>query len=722
MDPGSIPSEADVPIHSSASVPAAPAMPISRSNPVTAPPSPQRAPSCPESGPDGRDAGRAPSLDVDALVTGLGAVQVADDAPEPAHDDRAAQERTPPTTPLKKSTSSYSVLTRSKSKLLSGTLSSVSTTASSDIGVMDYGENLTEESWKAAAAEATKAAATDVARNVDIEIRSWARRELAVRIGTRALRIKFDSDRRLGTSEGQKVEPLVETVIESNEDTDHTLAYAWLAWGILNVLTDRRPISLLDKLRERCTYRRQIFELVGGEIESRVEVWSSEAVQSAAEKLELTIKDLWDTHKPYEERVLGVLTYCYAHLYEHCFMCCRHLPKLHEADLDRPETILPTTCGATRCAKKASEDLRNVDLGSYLKHDHVLNLLSFVIESVHRTMEHPLGDRLLPFVPKRFEKSIEADAAADKAAASRAADAVVGSDAAPPAAATSGSTSEGPSPTPTIPPIGPMINPLAALIKSQLAGGYGLMSRLRPVANQDSDSEARYDRDALRKDLDRLRALDADGLRALGSDRAPAAEKRPLHMLAWWMLCMTAPRVRPVDIAKVLEDGRAHKLDYSELEREDMDRLVVALELRHPADKERDFAEAAARHGKVQCVHGSDVERFWSILLNGFRVLSDTKIMANAAFFGSGLYMGTSFATSKPYSTRKTKAHLPTGKPGLGKFWAMAVLDVADHSTSSMEDADAALYRPPDAPDVVVARRTEGVLLFRYLLIFKGDE
>ena len=57
-----------------------------------------------------------------------------------------------------------------------------------------------------------------------------------------------------------------------------------------------------------------------------------------------------------------------------------------------------------------------------------------------------------------------------------------------------------------------------------------------------------------------------------------------------------------------------------------------------PSAKERSFQAEKEKHGSHFVWHGSGVENWYSIIRNGLRVLSNTKLMTAGAAYGKGVY------------------------------------------------------------------------------------
>lgn len=69
-----------------------------------------------------------------------------------------------------------------------------------------------------------------------------------------------------------------------------------------------------------------------------------------------------------------------------------------------------------------------------------------------------------------------------------------------------------------------------------------------------------------------------------------------------------------------------------------------------PSAKERSFQKEKEKKGSLFVWHGSSVENWYSIIRNGLRVLSNTKLMTAGAAYGVGVYSATQMSTSLGYS------------------------------------------------------------------------
>ena len=81
------------------------------------------------------------------------------------------------------------------------------------------------------------------------------------------------------------------------------------------------------------------------------------------------------------------------------------------------------------------------------------------------------------------------------------------------------------------------------------------------------------------------------------------------------------------------------------------DKDIKQFSVVHPHTQEEKFKTHTK--GKTSFLfHGSSFENWYSILRNGIKIMSGTKLMVNAAAYGTGVYLSDSFAFSCDYSAR----------------------------------------------------------------------
>jgi len=105
-----------------------------------------------------------------------------------------------------------------------------------------------------------------------------------------------------------------------------------------------------------------------------------------------------------------------------------------------------------------------------------------------------------------------------------------------------------------------------------------------------------------------------------------------------------------------------------------------------PPEKQRLFDEAKAKHGSTFAFHGSRVENWHSILRNGLKNASGTKLQVNGAAYGSGIYLSPDSATSFGYSGinaygTKTKESGDRRFLSSDNFFCIALCEVIEHSS-----------------------------------------
>ena len=104
-------------------------------------------------------------------------------------------------------------------------------------------------------------------------------------------------------------------------------------------------------------------------------------------------------------------------------------------------------------------------------------------------------------------------------------------------------------------------------------------------------------------------------------------------------------------------------------------------------EREQRFQELKAKHGAKWCHHGSKSECWFSIMRNGLKNASNTKLMVNAAAYQAGIYLSplasTSFSYSNiPSATNDSKmiAHMNEEFIDPEKdFRCIAICEVIDH-------------------------------------------
>lgn len=93
----------------------------------------------------------------------------------------------------------------------------------------------------------------------------------------------------------------------------------------------------------------------------------------------------------------------------------------------------------------------------------------------------------------------------------------------------------------------------------------------------------------------------------------------------------------------------------------------------HDANQEKVFQELKQKHGSIFTFHGSSIENWYSILRNGPRNLSNTKMMTAGAAYGQGVYSATAFATASGYCGYRG-GYNNTGTMGQGATWKHSIV------------------------------------------------
>jgi len=101
----------------------------------------------------------------------------------------------------------------------------------------------------------------------------------------------------------------------------------------------------------------------------------------------------------------------------------------------------------------------------------------------------------------------------------------------------------------------------------------------------------------------------------------------------------------------IINSNRTHLVKLpSEYHINEMDTPFQYIMLSAAPEKENRFRELKKLHGSTFAFHGSRVENWHSILRNGLRNASGTKLQLNGAAYGHGIYLATHAATSFGYS------------------------------------------------------------------------
>jgi hypothetical protein len=118
-------------------------------------------------------------------------------------------------------------------------------------------------------------------------------------------------------------------------------------------------------------------------------------------------------------------------------------------------------------------------------------------------------------------------------------------------------------------------------------------------------------------------------------------------------------------------------------------------------DEEQRFLALKQKHGSTYAFHGSPLENFHSIIHNGLKNASGTRLQLNGAAYGPGIYLSPSSATSGSYSRWYN-----TGYASGSQLCAMAIVEVINSGINR----HGAIWVQPDASMVQI----------RFLLVGKG--
>ena len=108
-----------------------------------------------------------------------------------------------------------------------------------------------------------------------------------------------------------------------------------------------------------------------------------------------------------------------------------------------------------------------------------------------------------------------------------------------------------------------------------------------------------------------------------------------------------------------------------------------------PPESEMQFQALKARHGTKFAFHGSNAENWHSILHNGLRNASGTKLQVNGAAHGKGIYLSPKAQVSFGYSRMGVKPSAPsltTDFLDVSTMHCIAVVEVVDHQIKKSGD------------------------------------
>jgi ubiquitin-conjugating enzyme E2 Q len=129
---------------------------------------------------------------------------------------------------------------------------------------------------------------------------------------------------------------------------------------------------------------------------------------------------------------------------------------------------------------------------------------------------------------------------------------------------------------------------------------------------------------------------------------------------------------------------------------------VKIYKINHPIDKEDEFKKMLGGKSPVYLFHGSRWQNWYSIMRNGLKNCSRTKLMTAGAAYGNGIYLSDNFGFSCSYGQS------PCGQSGSKSV--LGVFELAD---------DINKYKK--GPQVFVVDN-EKVLIQRYLLIIPSNQ
>ena len=135
----------------------------------------------------------------------------------------------------------------------------------------------------------------------------------------------------------------------------------------------------------------------------------------------------------------------------------------------------------------------------------------------------------------------------------------------------------------------------------------------------------------------------------------------------------------------------------------------------HEASQEQKFQELKKTHGSVFTFHGSSIENWYSILRNGPRNLSNTKMMTAGAAYGAGVYSARQFATASGYCGYR---YYGTATDGLGQAtsWKHSVVK-QKCVIGILEIIKLSSYNKSGDYDITVCPDDQNIML-RYIWVF----
>jgi ubiquitin-protein ligase len=80
---------------------------------------------------------------------------------------------------------------------------------------------------------------------------------------------------------------------------------------------------------------------------------------------------------------------------------------------------------------------------------------------------------------------------------------------------------------------------------------------------------------------------------------------------------------------------------------------ITQFMIKHGNDKENEFSSEFKKHGSLFLYHGSSYENWYSIMRNGIKICSGTKLMTAGKAYGSGVYLSDDINYSIRYSQGK---------------------------------------------------------------------
>ena len=125
-------------------------------------------------------------------------------------------------------------------------------------------------------------------------------------------------------------------------------------------------------------------------------------------------------------------------------------------------------------------------------------------------------------------------------------------------------------------------------------------------------------------------------------------------------------------------------------------------------EAEREFKKLKAQYGSMLLLHGSRTNRWHSIIRNGLKNASGTKLQANGAAYGPGIYLASHSGISLFYSCREKNKYPNSCLPA--ELKVLAVCEVAKDPTLRLASTN------------IYTLGNERAVICRFLIIVESDD